>query len=117
MQVVEQMLLHNVIILATPVYWYSMSGYMKVFFDRLTDVVSSQKQLGRQLKGKRVGLLAISNSDALPEGFEIPFSNTAKYLGMNYLGCFFSSSKELKDNLPVIEKKASQWVVRLKNNY
>ncbi|MCG8573408.1 MAG: NAD(P)H-dependent oxidoreductase [Flavobacteriales bacterium] len=28
---------YDTLIFATPVYWYSMSGIMKVFFDRITD--------------------------------------------------------------------------------
>lgn len=109
--IIEQMLQHNVIVFATPVYWYSMSGYMKVFFDRLTDIVSSQKHIGRKLKGKKVALLAVSNSDALPEGFEIPFRDTASYLDMEYLGCFFSPSNELNDT--VIKEKATDWLKKI----
>lgn len=110
--IIEQMLQHKVIVFATPVYWYSMSGYMKVLFDRLTDIVSSQKHLGRKLKGKRIALLAVSNSDALPQGFEVPFSDTANYLDMEYLGCFFSPSKEL-NNTKVIEEKAANWIKKV----
>ena len=110
--IIEQMLNHDTIVFATPVYWYSMSSYMKVFFDRLTDIVSSQKHLGRKLKGKQVTLLAVSNSDTLPKGFEVPFSDTAKYLDMEYLGCFFSPSKEL-NNTKVIEEKAANWIKKV----
>ena len=28
---------YQIIIFATPVYWYTMSGTMKIFFDRLSD--------------------------------------------------------------------------------
>jgi len=36
--IIDQMLLHRQIVFATPVYWYAMSGLMKTFFDRLTDL-------------------------------------------------------------------------------
>lgn len=114
--IIEQMLQHNVIVFATPVYWYSMSSYMKVFFDRLTDIVSSQKQLGRKLKGKRVGLLAVSNSDALPQGFEVPFKDTANYLDMEYLGCFFSPSTAIENNSGAVKEKAADWLRDLNLN-
>lgn len=111
--IVEQMLQHEVIVFATPVYWYSMSSYMKVFFDRLTDIVSSQKYLGRKLKGKKVALLSVSNSNKLPEGFEIPFRDTANYLYMEYMGCFFSPSKELAKNTKATKEKAANWLKNL----
>jgi multimeric flavodoxin WrbA len=38
--VVEAMLAHDVILFATPVYWYAMSGRMKTLFDRLSDLVT-----------------------------------------------------------------------------
>ncbi|MCP4458779.1 MAG: NAD(P)H-dependent oxidoreductase [Cytophagales bacterium] len=39
--------------MATPVYWYSMSGIMKVFLDRIYDVLTIEKELGRKLHGKK----------------------------------------------------------------
>ena len=39
---------YNTIVFATPVYWYSMSGILKYFFDRLSDLLHHKKELGRQ---------------------------------------------------------------------
>ncbi|WP_017733511.1 flavodoxin family protein [Nafulsella turpanensis] len=47
MALVERMLRHRKIVFATPVYWYVMSDSMKIFFDRLADLVTIQKSLGR----------------------------------------------------------------------
>jgi multimeric flavodoxin WrbA len=84
LKVVDAMLSHQLIVFATPVYWYAMSGYMKVFFDRLTDIVSTQKHLGRRLKGKQTAVIAVSTDEDLPEGFEIPFKRTSRYFDMEY---------------------------------
>ena len=77
---------YDILIFATPVYWYSMSGLMKVFFDRLTDCLKKEKSLGKQLIGKHMAMLSCGYHDALPEGFAVPFESTAGYLGMHYLG-------------------------------
>ena len=39
-QLTEEILNHDIIIFATPVYWYSMSGLMKNLFHRFTDLVT-----------------------------------------------------------------------------
>ena len=75
-------------ILATPVYWYAMSGRMKVFFDRLTDLISLRKDLGRDLVGKPVALVTSSTEAQLPLGFDVPFRATCDYLKMDYRGSF-----------------------------
>lgn len=77
---------YDTIIFVTPVYWYSMSGILKVFFDRLSDLLHYKKDLGRQLRGKNMAMISCSNSDDLKKGFTMPFSESANYLGMNYLG-------------------------------
>jgi|SRR5690606_4775835 len=77
---------YDVFIFATPVYWYSMSGIMKVFFDRLTDLLDNEKELGRELRGKNMAVLTSSIGDNLGDKFWFPFKETAKYLGMNYIG-------------------------------
>jgi multimeric flavodoxin WrbA len=109
LKVVEQMLTHQLIVFATPVYWYAMSGYMKVFFDRLTDIVSSQKHLGRKLKGKRAALIAVSTDEELPEGFEVPFKRTAEYFDMEYSCCFFSPAKAINNPTQMLIQQAGEW--------
>lgn len=73
-------------IFATPVYWYSMSGIMKVFFDRITELLEIEKDLGRKLRGKIMAVISCSIGNNLNEAFWLPFSETANYLGMVYLG-------------------------------
>jgi len=77
---------YDSIIFATPVYWYTMSGHMKVFFDRISDLIRIHKDLGRQLRGKNMAMISVSNSNDIVNEFNIPFVESANYLGMNYLG-------------------------------
>ena len=77
---------YDTIIFATPVYWYSMSGLLKVFFDRLEDLQQINKELGRKLHQKNMAMISCNNSNDLRNGFSMPFRETAKYLEMNYLG-------------------------------
>lgn len=77
---------YDTLIFATPVYWYSMSGIMKVFFDRITDLLTIEKELGRKLRGKNMAVMSCSIGNNLGDTFWLPFSETANYLGMEYLG-------------------------------
>lgn len=77
---------YDTIILATPVYWYTMSGIMKNYLDRFTDLLTIKKDMGRQLRGKSLLAVSVSNSDDCPEEFPMPFERSAEYLGMNWLG-------------------------------
>ncbi|HDZ05682.1 hypothetical protein LCGC14_0066110 [marine sediment metagenome] len=75
---------YDVIIFATPVYWYSMSGIMKTFFDRISDCLDIEKETGRKLRGLEMAIISCGTDRKLKNGFHIPFIETAKYLGMNY---------------------------------
>jgi multimeric flavodoxin WrbA len=83
------MLRYETIVFATPVYWYAMSGQMKVFFDRLTELLGQFKPIGKALKGKRVYLVASGGSAELPDGFEAPFKLTAEYFDMEFVQTFY----------------------------
>lgn len=89
--VVRQMVVADTIVFATPVYWYAMSGRLKVFFDRLTELITTSKPLGRALQSKQVYLFATGSDPALPEGFQVPFQKTAAYFGMDYKEAFYVS--------------------------
>ena len=93
-KVIKAMVTHTRILFATPVYWYAMSGRMKVLFDRLTDVVTVRKDLGRQLAGRKVFVLACGSEAELPSGFETPFRETAAYLHMDYGGAFYGQTDD-----------------------
>jgi len=77
---------YDTIVFATPVYWYSMSGILKAFFDRISDLLHFKKELGRQLRGKKMAMISNNNYDDLKDGFSMPFKESANYLGMTYLG-------------------------------
>lgn len=76
----------DLIVFATPVYWYSMSGLMKNFFDRLTDCLTIEKETGRKLRGKHMAALSVGSDSNEVEGFFVPFHKSATYLGMQYAG-------------------------------
>lgn len=77
---------YDTLIFATPVYWYSMSGIMKVFFDRFSDLIRIEKETGRRLKGKKMAVISNSHNSEIENEFYIPFRKSAAYLGMDYLG-------------------------------
>lgn len=80
----ERLVRYEHIVFATPVYWYSMSAILKTFFDRMTDLVTIRKELGRALKNKTLYSISCGSDDDLPEGFTVPFEATAVYLNMKY---------------------------------
>lgn len=77
---------YDTLIFATPVYWYSMSGIMKVFFDRFSDLIRIEKETGRKLRGKKIAVISNSHDNEIEYDFYIPFRKSAAYLGMEYLG-------------------------------
>lgn len=92
--IIDQMLAHQQIVFATPVYWYAMSGLMKTFFDRITDLLldESKRGLARLLAGRSVWLLATGTGEELPPGFHEPFAGTAAYLAMHWQQAFYVRS-------------------------
>ncbi|CAL2094924.1 NAD(P)H-dependent oxidoreductase [Tenacibaculum sp. 190524A05c] len=92
---------YDTIIFATPVYWYTMSGILKVFFDRLSDLLHYKKDLGRKMRGKKMAMISNSGENDRRTGFEMPFIESSKYLGMTYIddihAWFNSDTNELHD--------------------
>ncbi len=93
LSLVQRCLEFDKIIFATPVYWYSMSGLLKNFFDRLTDIVTVKKEIGRKLAGKSMAVIAVGTDLQIPPGFETPFKSTAEYFGMRFLGSIYCCTK------------------------
>ncbi len=87
---INRMLPHRVWVIATPVYWYTMSAQAKVFLDRLTDLLEIHKPEGRLLRGKSLAVLACGVEPALAPSFDEPFRLTCGYLGMDFRGSHYT---------------------------
>lgn len=76
------------IVLATPVYWYGPNGPMKIFLDRVCDLLDlpDLRPLGRRLRGKNGYVVSTSIYPDAPEPFVEMFRDTFEYLGMHYGG-------------------------------
>jgi multimeric flavodoxin WrbA len=79
---------HEQIIFATPIYWYAVSPAMKVFIDRISDLLELPDLLseGRRLRGKTAYVVCTSISDEPSEAFMEAFRETFDYLGMRFGG-------------------------------
>lgn len=106
---IERIVEFDTIVVATPVYWYTMSAIMKTFIDRITDLLYHRKDLGHQLRGKKAFVIASFGGATQPKGFEDSFEQTFNYLNMPYLGTSFiysgtENAQFLKNNQSELEK-------------
>lgn len=97
---------HDRILFASPIYWYSVSAQLKIFIDRLSDLLKIEKDLGRLLRGKSLGLVSRSHEDDCPPEFAMPTQRTADYLGMTWIGHihFFDEGPSALDLSRFVEK-------------
>ncbi|AFM04805.1 multimeric flavodoxin WrbA [Bernardetia litoralis DSM 6794] len=115
---IREVVEYDLIIFATPIYWYSMSGIMKTFFDRITDCLKIEKETGRKLRGKSMAMVSCgSDKDsvlAISAAFEMPFRESAFYLGMEYKGSAYTwldtndISEEVTQNLDTFIDKITK---------
>src|SRR5580658_3195524 len=84
----KQVLAYDQIIFATPIYWYAVSSAMKVFLDRISDLLELPDLLaeGRRLRGKNAYVVCTSISDDPSAAFMDAFIETFDYLGMHVGG-------------------------------
>lgn len=109
---IKQLMYYDAWVIATPVYWYSMSTQHKIFFDRFADLLKGEKDLGRQLRGKKMFVVA-SFGTSYPEGFEILFQQMCDYLGMEYLGTSFIYKGDEENENFIINNKVHAEKARL----
>ncbi|MBX2877467.1 MAG: NAD(P)H-dependent oxidoreductase [Saprospiraceae bacterium] len=85
-KIIDRVLNYDILIFASPIYWYSMSAVMKTFFDRISDLLKIRKEKGRQLRGKTMLVISCNGDSEDYPSFAAPFEHSADYLGMQYAG-------------------------------
>lgn len=84
----QQLLAHEQIIFASPIYWYAVTPAMKTFLDRISDLLELSDLLpeGRRLRGKTAYVVCTSVGDEPSTAFMGAFADTFGYLGMHFGG-------------------------------
>jgi multimeric flavodoxin WrbA len=85
--VLKKMLAADVIVMATPLYFFSVSAQLKVIFDRMFSLYKWDNKAGTMetpLKGKTLVLLASAFEDIGLGALQKPFKLTADYSGMKF---------------------------------
>ncbi len=84
----QRLLDFDQIVFATPVYWYAPAAPMKLFLDRISDLLDLPELMpwGRRLRDKQAFVVCTSVYAAVPATFEAAFRETFAYLGMHYGG-------------------------------
>lgn len=101
----------DVIVMCTPLYFFSASAQLKSVFDRMFSLYKWDNQAGTMetpLKGKTFVLIASAFEDVGLDALEKPFALTADYTGMKFESLLVPNagvSGDIKNN-PDIRRKA-----------
>ena len=104
LKVIDKVLQFERIVFASPVYWYSISGVMKSFVDRFSDLLREHKDIGRQFRGKSMYLISSSSDATVYDCFVDSFKLTAAYLGMEFKGNLYGWIEEGQVPAEVVKK-------------
>lgn len=89
-KLIDQMLAHDVIVFSTPIYWYSMSGPMKIFIDRWSQIMrdSDYTHFREGMKGKKVYVIAVGGDTPHIKGMPLiqQFQYICQFYGMSFEG-------------------------------
>jgi len=87
-QIMQQMLAHDAVIFATPLYWYGMSGPMKDFIDRWSQSLRDER-LGfkEQIRGRNAYVVVTGGPDARLKGLPLiqQFGHIFDFVGMKFV--------------------------------
>ncbi len=101
----HEILKHDKLVLATPIYWYGPSTMMKVFIDRWSNLMMEPyKNIGKSLKDKKLFVIS-SNGVSASRCFEEVFEQICGYLNMQYIGCYNYHSGNDKEQILQSEKE------------
>ena len=102
---------YDVIVLATPLYWWSYTAQLKIFIDRMYSLSKvAAKDYKSALAGKKLGLLATAGGqyENNLELLEAQWKKPADMLGCKFISCLFPETTphegSLTGNSSAVEK-------------
>lgn len=87
---IDQLLEHDIIVFATPIYWYAMSGPMKIFIDRWSQIMRDPDytHFREGMRGKKVYVIAVGGDTPHIKGLPLiqQFQYICQFYGMSFEG-------------------------------
>ncbi|WP_156290119.1 flavodoxin family protein [Oceanobacillus salinisoli] len=89
-KLINKMMEHDTIVFSTPIYWYSMSGPMKIFIDRWSQILRDEEypHFREELKKKKVYVIAVGGDNPTIKGLPLieQFNYICQFYGMSFEG-------------------------------
>lgn len=102
-QLIDQIIDCEVLIFATPIYWYGMSSVMKRFIDRWSQTVRDVKypNFKEQMSQKQAYIVAVGGDDPRVKGLPLvqQFKYICEFIGLNYKGYLLGEGGKPKEIL------------------
>jgi multimeric flavodoxin WrbA len=83
--IIERLVRSDVVIFATPVYWFTYSAIMKNFIDRFSELLIDHQDVVEQIRGRDFVLLSTGSSPEPEPALEVAFEKFCAFFGAN---CF-----------------------------
>jgi multimeric flavodoxin WrbA len=88
-EIIAQVMAHDVLLFATPLYWYGMSGLMKNFIDRWSQSLRDERyDFKASMKGKRVFVIVTGGDSVKIKGLPLiqQFQHIFDFMSMPFSG-------------------------------
>ncbi|MFC0119403.1 flavodoxin family protein [Pseudoalteromonas xiamenensis] len=84
-QLLTKLIAFDHIVIASPIYWYSMTATLKCFFERVTEFMDDEtlRPILRTWRGKAFSILSTSSGSDAPDCFVDSIRLTMEYLGLH----------------------------------
>lgn len=101
--IIERVLQHDIFIFSTPIYWYSMSGTMKLFIDRWSQTLRDSKfpQFKTSMSSKKAFVIAVGGDEPYIKGLPMiqQFQYIFDFMGISFEGYLLGEGNKPGDVL------------------
>lgn len=86
--IIDRIMPHNILLFATPIYWYSMSGTMKNFIDLWSQTLRDDPSFKHTMANKKAHVIAVGADNPYVKG--LPMIQQFQYI-FDFVGISFES--------------------------